>query len=309
MRYNEFYDYLRCEAAMSPHTVAAYIADVESMRRFLKEELYKGDDPEGITTDDLRLWIAGMSRLGQSPRSVGRRMCGVRALFRFLSRRKALAVDPMRGLKPPKPPKSLPSFVPQNETQSIIDVFAENDADSAARGDGSYDFIRNNLIVTMLYSTGMRAAELVDLLDVNVDTVAGELKVRGKRNKERVIPFGNELKTMIEHYRTLRSRTVSSTDGHFFLRSDGRPLYYRLVYRAVHGALDAAAVHSAKRSPHVLRHSFATDMLNNGSELTAVQQLLGHSSLQTTQKYTHLTYRELQQNYELAHPRAHKTEE
>ncbi|MDE6131284.1 MAG: tyrosine-type recombinase/integrase, partial [Muribaculaceae bacterium] len=158
----------------------------------------------------------------------------------------------------------------------------------------------------MFYTTGMRAAELIGLRDADVDTRRCELKVLGKRNKERIIPFGQELQEMIELYRTLREKEIPGLQAdEFFVRPDGQPVYYVLVNKAVHSLLDGR-VSATKRSPHVLRHSCATDMLNNGADLTAVQRLLGHASLATTQIYTHLSIRDLKNNYKLAHPRAQK---
>ncbi len=158
----------------------------------------------------------------------------------------------------------------------------------------------------MIYSTGLRCSEIQGLMDKDVDTARGELKVLGKRNKERIIPFGKELSDMITTYRKLRDGTVGSTcQNEFFVRESGEPLYRKLIYNVVHKALAGNTV-ASRQSPHVLRHSFATDMLNNGADLYAVQQLLGHQSLATTQVYTHITYRELKQNYQQAHPRALK---
>ena len=159
----------------------------------------------------------------------------------------------------------------------------------------------------MLYSTGMRAAELTGLRDTDVDLSARELKVLGKRNKERMIPFGEELAELIARYREARNSSFGRCDT-FFVLANGRPIYYKEVYRTVRAALEENGVHATRLSPHTLRHSFATDMLNNGSDLRAVQELLGHASLSTTQRYTHLTYRELKQNYQQAHPRAQKNE-
>ena len=158
----------------------------------------------------------------------------------------------------------------------------------------------------MLYSTGMRRDELITLTDKNVDLAKDELKVLGKRDKERIIPFGKELKEAIRSYLRLRNQEVAMQCDRFFVRQNGKELYPKLVYNVVRETLTESGVHSSRRSPHVLRHSFATDMLNNGAELTAVQHLLGHQSLATTQVYTHITYRELQNNYQLAHPRASK---
>ena len=156
----------------------------------------------------------------------------------------------------------------------------------------------------MFYTTGMRLNELITLKDVNVDTQRGELKVLGKRNKERLIPFGAELAREIERFRSIRRQAgVIPDKGLFYSRQNGQPLYPALVQRAIHKAL-AGHTHASRLSPHSLRHSFATDLLNNGANLRSVQQLLGHESLQTTQVYTHVTRRDLQHNYKLAHPRA-----
>ena len=301
MLYADFYDYIRCEMNLSSRTVVAYKSDLEQLRRFCTDTLGKSDDPEAISLDDLRLWIASLSKDGVCAASIKRKVTAVRSFYRYLNRRQGVANNPTLKLTAPKAPKPLPAFVPQKETEAIIDAYGDDSSD--------FDTLRNELIVTMLYSTGMRAAELVGLREAAVDVAAGELTVLGKRNKERIIPFGQELRTMICQYRKTRNELNGGSGEYFFVRSNGEPLYYGLVNRAVHAAHDGASVHSSKRSPHVLRHSFATDMLNNGAEISAVQQLLGHASLATTQRYTHLTYRELQQNYKLAHPRALKKEE
>ena len=153
----------------------------------------------------------------------------------------------------------------------------------------------------------MRCSELTGLLTRDIDLRRGELKVLGKRNKERIIPFGSELTQMITQYIDMRAQTVPQPDltDEFFVRANGLPIYRRLAYSAVHNAL-AGRTDAQRQSPHVLRHSCASDLLNNGADLFSVQKLLGHNSLATTQIYTHITYRELKNNYELAHPRAHK---
>ena len=302
MLYAAYYDYIRCEMNLSLRTVVAYRSDLEQLRHFCKNSLKKSDKPEGLSLNDLRLWVTDLAENGTSPSSIRRKVTSVKSFYRYLCRRQGLEINPTLRLSPPKAPKPLPSFVPQKETEAIIDAYGDQH-----RID--FDTMRDQLIVAMLYSTGMRAAELIGLKEVWVDTSACELKVLGKRNKERLIPFGEELKTMICRYRDYRNRVTGGPGEFFFVRRSGEPVYYALVNRAVHAALDGYGVHSSKRSPHVLRHSFATDMLNNGAEISAVQQLLGHASLATTQRYTHLTYRELQQNYKLAHTRAQKKEE
>lgn len=299
--YESFYRYLAGEAARSPLTVKAYRRDIEQLREYRRTALGLGEaDPRDTTLAELRMWVASLAASGISTVSIVRKIQSVRAFFRYLCRRHDLAVNPAERLATPRLPKDLPNFLRQDETMEIID--------SLDAGADDFTEARNALILTMFYSTGMRAAELIGLRDDAVDTARGELKVLGKRNKERIIPFGTELSTMIEHYRTLRDGLLPDGPPEtFFVRPDGSPVYYQLVYRTVHSALEGAR--ATRRSPHVLRHSFATDMLNNGADLMAVQKLLGHASLSTTQRYTHLSYKELQNNYKLAHPRAQKKED
>lgn len=299
MLYDAFYDYIRCETIRSPHTVSAYKRDLEQFRRFLTAELCHADDnPMDATFSDLRLWVASLSSQGLATTSILRKMSSLRAFYAYLVRHHGLTVNPASRLVAPRLPHALPVFVPPGDTGraiSMMDAYSEDFTEA-----------RNALIVVMLYSTGMRESELVGLKDIDVDTHRGELKVLGKRNKERIIPFGAELREMIEYYRVLRDKIAGAGVEAFFVRPGGEPLYRALVYKVVRQSLTDADVASARRSPHVLRHSFATDMLNDGADLNAVQKLLGHQSLATTQRYTHISYRELQQNYKLAHPRAQK---
>ena len=303
MLYKAFYDFIRCETTRSPHTVLAYRRDLEQFRRFLTAELcHADDDPRKASFADLRLWIASLASQGLANASILRKMSALRAFYRYLSLHHGLEADPTQRLVAPRRPHVLPDFVRQEETErtlAMMDAYSDDFTEA-----------RNALMMEILYQTGMRESELIGLKNRSVDTRKGELKVLGKRNKERIIPFGDALSSMIEHYRTLRETTVGTEvpDDAFFVRPGGEPLYRQLVYKVVHGALTDASVNASRRSPHVLRHSFATDMLNNGAELTAVQKLLGHASLETTQIYTHLTYRELQQNYKQAHPRAQRKE-
>lgn len=294
MIYQDFYSYIRCETTMSAHTVSAYGTDLEDLRKFLANNSLS-DDPQLIEAGHLRLWVAHLASKGMAPASVARKIQSVRTFYHFLERHRGFTHNPAARLRSPKLPKPLPTFITQAESAAVIDGLQPEPDDFVA--------VRDALIVNMFYSTGMRAAELIGLRDAAVDNNRCELKVLGKRNKERIIPYGRELMQMIERYRTLRNDLCPGAQA-FFVRPSGKPLYYMLVYRIVHRTLDDAAVASPKKSPHVLRHSFATDMLNNGADMRAVQELLGHQSLATTQRYTHLTYRELQQNYKLAHPRA-----
>lgn len=291
----KFLTYLKAELSRSEHTIAAYRTDLMEWRDFDtlggKTEFH----PELATPMSLRRWIASLSA-GCNVVSLKRKISALRSFFRYLMVTGVIASNPAGELRTGRAPKPLPVIVRPDETETMLsETIDEND----------FAEVRSRLIVDMFYTTGIRCSELMTLTDGNVNTERGELKVLGKRNKERIIPFGDEMIRMITDYRLLRDKTAGGPTEHFFVRPDGEPLYRRLVYSIVHNALEGNTV-AARRSPHVLRHSFATDMLNNSADLFAVQQLLGHQSLATTQVYTHITYRELQHNYQQAHPRALK---
>ena len=290
---DEFLKYLECEKCVSPHTLRAYATDL----RLWCEHAGGEPDLHDVGVDDLRSWVVSMSADGVSQRSIRRRIQALRAYFAWAMRRRGLRTNPAAELSLARLPRRLPDFIRPDETAAVLDAPLPAPDDFTA--------VRDRTVLLLLYATGMRSAELIGLLDADVDTARCELKVLGKRNKERIIPFGTEVRHTIDTYRRLRDAAVGFTPETLFVRPDGRPLYYGLLNKIVHGSLDGA-VHSRKRSPHVLRHSFATDMLNNGADINAVQRLLGHSSLATTQVYTHLTYRDIQNNYELAHPRAQR---
>lgn len=296
MLINSFLTYIRCELNLSAHTVLSYQKDIEQWRDFATNGKIEEFHPIDATQADIRLWISHLASNGISARSIKRKVQSLRAFFRYLMKQHGLQSNPAADIPLARGEKTLPTFIRTNEIANILDEEWDKT-----------DFIatRDRLIVLMFYSTGMRCSELMELLDCNINTSKGELKVLGKRNKERIIPFGNELSEMITLYRQLRDENVAMPAPQLFVRPNGEPLYRSLIYTIVRNTL-AGRVNASKQSPHVLRHSFATDMLNNGADINAVQQLLGHQSLATTQIYTHITYRELKHNYELAHPRALK---
>ena len=282
---------------MSPHTITAYSADLRQWSDFITDGGKRPLVATDITTSDLRQWAAHLSAQGISPRSIKRKASAVAGFFQFLMKRHGLATNPAADLQLARPAKTLPSVIPTEQTRTILSEEPDGD-----------DFIavRDHLIVEMLYETGMRASELTGLLDANVNCQQRQLKVRGKRNKERIVPFGAELTRQVEQYRALRDATCPAISTPcFFVGEKGDSISYHIVWKTVHNALDGR-VSSPKRSPHVLRHSFATDLLSNGADLNSVKELLGHQSLETTQIYTHISLSELKNNYELAHPRALK---
>lgn len=297
----QFIEYMRSELNRSPRTVASYGAVLDEWCAFTlgatsDKSLF---NPLEVTVNDIRAWIVSMSSAGVSARTLKWKLSALRSFYAYLCKHHGATSNPAAEVTVARVRPALPSFIAEEEINSTLD--AETPAE-----DADFTEVRNHLIVTMFYETGMRASELVGLRDDAVDLSRSELKVLGKRNKERIIPFGEKLAEMICQYRSLRARTTGmDVTEEFFTRADGRNVYYGLVNKVVHKALDGR-VNSPRRSPHVLRHSFATDMLNNGADINAVQKLLGHASLATTQIYTHITYRELQNNYSLAHPRAKK---
>lgn len=252
--------------------------------------------PESVDLDMVRNWVVSLVEGNISPRTISRKVSALRSFFKFLVKRKVISSTPIRGIQLPKIRKQLPAFLRQEEMDLLLD---ETDF-----GDG-FRAVRDRLIINLFYSTGIRSAELIGLKDIDVDVSISVLKVTGKRNKQRIIPFGEELRTWIEEYREIRDREISSNSEFFFIKEDGESLYPELVYRVVTRYLKTVST-LTKKSPHVLRHTFASAMLNNEAGLNSVKELLGHSSLASTEVYTHISIEELKQSYKQAHPRAER---
>ena len=289
-----FLQYLRLERNLSWRTVETYRRDLVQWEDFMTNG-QRALDLASVTASDIRSWLMERSAHGDSPATLRRRVQALRALFRYLLRKNLVNDNPASQVELAKLPKPLPKLVREKTVDALLD--AEVDL-------GDFTQVRDRLIVMLFYETGIRLSELIGLQDAAVDTVKRELKVHGKRDKDRIVPFGDELCQWIGRYRELRAG-VWPECGNLLVTAKGKPLYPQLVYRVVHGSLLAAGG-TGKLSPHVLRHTFASVMLNNGAELNSVKELLGHESLAATQVYTHVTLRELQHNYELAHPRALK---
>ena len=289
-----FLQYLRFERNLSLGTVDLYRRDLSQWDSFMTEG-GRQLDLASVTTSDIRTWLMERSVQGDCPGTLRHKVQALRALYRYLLRRGEVTANPAAQVELAKLSKPLPKFVRSRTVDAVLDADIDED---------DFTQVRDRLIVMLLYETGIRRSELIGLQDAAVDTVKREIKVRGKRDKDRIVPFGSELAAWIERYRKLRG-LVRPECGNLLLTAKGKPLYPSLVYHVVHDALAVAGA-TGKLSPHVLRHTFASVMLNSGAGLNSVKELLGHESLAATQVYTHVTLSELQHNYELAHPRALK---
>lgn len=298
----QFIQYLRYERNYSSHTVLAYKKDLEQFSQFLTDE-YGVDDLSRADADMIRFWMLRLMETGLSARSVNRKLSSLKSFWRFLLAKGLAKENPCRKLISPKVHKTLPSFLKKEDMEQLLDEAEESVMVS--------EFVekRNRLMIEMLLQTGMRRSELMGLALSDVDMSSCLLRVKGKRDKQRLIPFGPMLQSMIQSYLDSRSQWQAECEDLYvfsdslFVRENGQALYPQLVYRLVHDKLSKSSS-LAKKSPHVLRHTFATTLLNNGAELNAVKELLGHANLSATEVYTHTTFEELKQVYKQAHPRA-----
>lgn len=290
---DSFLDYLRYERNYSDDTVKAYGEDIRQFQEFGGEGVGLQSPPE-VVVDVVREWMIHLMNLGYATTSVNRKLSSLRSYYKYLLRKGEVKVDPLRKITGPKNKKNLPVFVKESEMNRLLD-----DEDF---GEG-FEGCRDHLVIAMFYATGMRLSELIGLDDGDVDFAASVIKVTGKRNKQRLIPFGEELRVEMETYVKQRDESVPVRSDAFFVRKTGERLYPNIVRKIVMRNL-SKVVTVKKRSPHVLRHTFATSMLNHEAELGAIKELLGHESLATTEIYTHTTFEELKKVYNQAHPRA-----
>lgn len=293
MLIESFLDYLRFERNYSDKTVMAYKEDLRQLQEFAQEE-YGKFNPIEVEPELIREWVVSLMDKGYTSTSVNRKLSTLRSFYKYLLRQGEATVDPLRKIAGPKNKKPLPVFLKEDEMNKLLD---DTDFGEGFKG------CRDRLVIEMFYATGMRLSELIGLGNKDVDFSASLLKVTGKRNKQRLIPFGDELKDAMLEYINVRNETAPVRADAFFIRENGEPLYKNLVYNLVKRNLSKVAT-LKKKSPHVLRHTFATTMLNNDAELGAVKELLGHASLSTTEIYTHATFEELKKVYKQAHPRA-----
>jgi integrase/recombinase XerC len=288
-------NYLRYERNYSVNTVVSYTKDLEQFVTFVQEKTGSPVEIDLIDLDIAREWLVFLLDNKLSPTSVNRKLSSLKSFFKFLVKQGIVSVNPLRLTTGPKKKKPLPLFVQENDMKSLLD------------GDGfemDFEGVRNRLILEMLYDTGIRRSELVGIKNADIDFESSLLRVTGKRNKQRLIPFAKSLKAQMLAYVETRNSEIGTDSECFFVRKNGQPLSVGIVYIIVKKNLSEISTLS-KRSPHILRHSFATSMLNNGAKLNAVKELLGHSSLASTSVYTHTTFEELKKVYH-AHPRAKK---
>ena len=294
---SEFIDYLRFERYRSECTVDAYGRDLWAFKDYVAQ-LDAHLDWTTVDRDVIRGWMECMMDKGNSPASVNRRLSSLRAFYRFALSTKRLLSDPAHGLKGPKTPRPLPQYLREEEMDRLLEEHQWGD---------TFKDVRDRTIILTFYSAGLRLSELIGLNDASIDSSAAQLKVLGKRNKERVVPYGAELADALKEYRRRRDEEVRATSGALFVTYKGERMTPGQV-RAIVRANLAKVSTMKKRSPHVLRHTFATAMLNNDSGLQSIQKLLGHQSVATTEIYTHTTFEQLRQVYGKAHPRGDEEE-
>lgn len=296
---NDFLDYMQAQRGCSPHTYEGYRSALTDCADYLTAH-HAIASWKQVDTQLVRRWVAWMMERGCAPNSVNRSLSALRSFYKFLLREGRVAIDPARLVSNPKTPKRLPTFVKESEMDRLFEHFPFGD-DYAGR--------RDRTLLLLLYHTGLRAAEVLalNLCDIRLDNHT--LRVTGKGNKQRIVPFGDEPAAALRHYLALREAAFAHTSHDteaVFLHRRGRRLSYSSLHRIVHTALSAVTTQQ-KRTPHVLRHSFATAMLSGGAQLEAIQQLLGHESVTTTAIYTHTTLAELKEQYARSHP--HNEEE
>ena len=290
---DRFIRYLQFEKRFSPHTVTAYKNDLDQFSQYIvafQTELLN------VTHQHVRTWIVSLMDDGIEARTINRKISSLRSFYKFLQREDLIGNSPMIYVRAPKIPKRLPIVITEQKMDILLD----------AQDVFSNDFqgIRDRLIVELLYGTGMRLSELVNLSDHDINRYEQQIKVLGKRNKERIIPISKSLTKLIGDYQFQKlNQNFDTKSSALIVTNQGNKVYAKFIYRTVNLVLSFISTHD-KKSPHILRHSFATSLLNRGADLNAIKELLGHSSLAATQVYTHNSVEKLKSIYKQAHPKA-----
>lgn len=291
---NKYIEYLRYEKNYSSHTEISYFTDLSQFVDFL-QKFHPEVELQTVDSDVVRLWLVQLMRDKVSPRSVNRKLSALKSFYKYLLKNKEVSINPTLRVVGPRMSKPIPVFVNDKDMEMLLeDVNVECN-----------DFVasRDNIILEMFYVTGIRRAELIGIKDVDVDLHTRTVQVTGKRNKQRLIPLSEAMCDRLKVYMQKRDEEVEKSSDALFVKLDGQPLYPMLLHKLISNQLKTIPT-LAKTSPHVLRHSFATSMLNNGADINAVKELLGHSSLAATEVYTHTSFEELKNIYNKAHPRA-----
>ncbi|NBX10732.1 MAG: integrase [Chitinophagaceae bacterium] len=288
-----FLDQLKYERRLSPHTQLAYKKDLSDWSTYLAGEMGVNQLPE-VNASQIRSWLASLRASGISSRSIVRKISALKSFYKFLLRKGVVEKNPLVQISSPKISKSLPVFIREEEAAQMGQTLAIASED--------WKGFNARLLVTLFYYTGMRLSELINLKEEQLELSRSQLKVLGKGNKERIIPLHADLIALIKEYIQKKQDQFTSTESYLLLTESGKKLYPRYAWQLVNQVLGAATT-VQKKSPHVLRHSFATHLLNNGADLNAVKELLGHSSLAATQVYTHNTIEKLKEVHRKAHPR------
>jgi len=297
---DNYIDYLRFEKRYSAHTILAYHTDLDDFTKFLNLQ-YSITDLLLADHNLIRSWLISLIDRKISTRSVNRKLSTLKSFYRYCQKQGLLAINPMLKVVAPRVTKHLPVFLTHDNLDNLLNT---------VEFDAGYEGCRDKMIITLFYATGIRRAELVHINITDLDLNTGTLKVLGKRNKERIVPIGENIIIQLKEYLNIRDTFLSEklpvdqNNIHtLFVTSKGLAIYPRLIHNIVHKYLSEVASNS-KLSPHVLRHSFATHMLDDGADLNAIKEILGHSSLAATQVYTHNTIEKLKSIYKQAHPRA-----
>ncbi|MCB0430179.1 MAG: tyrosine-type recombinase/integrase [Flavobacteriales bacterium] len=289
-----FLSYLQIEKRYSPRTLVSYHKDLNQFSSFL-DSTFGVLDLTDVNHMMVRSWLANLAGQQMTAATINRKISTLKSFYKYMHREGLVKVNPMQKVVSPKKPKRIPEYL---ETEQVEKIWSDTDF-----GDG-FEGARDRLILEIFYGTGMRLSELLGLKDGDVDYFNGSLKVLGKRNKERIIPITKDLSALIKDYVTIRNQTFPGDKlPALLVTAKGAPLYSKFVYNLVNRVLSEVTTRQ-KRSPHVLRHTFATHLLNAGADLNAIKELLGHAGLAATQVYTHNTVEKLKSVYKQAHPRA-----
>ena len=297
MSYQEsFINYLKYEKRFSAHTVVAYKNDLDQFVEFTTIVVGEFHVKE-VSSDIVRGWLLHLMEQGLSSRSIHRKITSVKAFYNYLMREEIVEVNPAVSQTLPKVRKKLPNFVSEESLNTLLD------SDDSFEND--FQGIRDRLIVSLFYGTGIRLTELMNLKEQDIDIKTNLIRVLGKRQKERIIPYPAEINSLFESYVIARNKQIGYKTEYLLVTEKGDQVYEKLIYRVVKKNL-AKVTSLEKKSPHVLRHTYATHLLNKGADLNAVKELLGHSNLAATQVYTHTTFEKLRDSYKQAHPRGDK---